>query len=719
MEYKTILLWILSIIISIFIIMLINEYSQIKERKKIYNDNIQQILKNVEIGTQKLTKYIDKEIKFLINNSEDKSYKAIQRELQLNLEQYSKDIMYKILLDIPQEYQNNTKLIELIQNKFNKISKRKIYIRYTISIKEEISNLKKRVKLAKKDNKYNISNKYAFIIGNSSYSNNKALKNPTNDAKAFAKLLKKLSFNIELGVDLDLISFKDRFEKFLSNINKEDSVIFFYAGHGVQYQGKNFLLPIGSINSIKKLSDFPTEAISLNYILTKLNEKSNLKFIILDACRTSPFSQFNIKRGLARGVKLDISSYDKIDDTYNRFLAGTLIAYSTSPEHSADDGDGEHSPYMTYLLKNIRLSNLTIENILKKTRADVVEKTTGFQTPWYESSINGDFYPAGTNSMEFMDILNLYALDKKDNNTIKWQNLLDKGSPIKWQTQGLHKEKYIYSKTGTIKIKNNGEYSHYIIKTKQEAVKWRIKLFGTKTQFDRIELSNNIFINIVQSNNGKLEVDKKYIKNEKILCNNDIFITDETTIKLIEIELPYKKPIKLLEKEYCRGIKLNCNYKYEIYLSNYYNKSLIKECQKNKKDAKELFLNENSNIYPKINKVSNQIFIIDNNIQNDYTQKNKSLKQDMPYSEAREIILNQGWQGKNKRWQDVSGQEISEIYYDNGWREIQDCATNAFAYCRFEFRNIKNQTLVVITAGECQKTAKVKCEKYLESWSIE
>ncbi len=94
------------------------------------------------------------------------------------------------------------------------------------------------------------------------------------------------------------------------------------------------------------------------------------------------------------------------------------------------------------------------------------------------------------------------------------------------------------------------------------------------------------------------------------------------------------------------------------------------------------------------------------------------LRQGMPYSQAREIILDAGWQGKNISPRDLTGGETTEIFFDNGWRELQDCAGTGMAYCRFEFRNIANQTLVVITIGECVKTSKVKCEKYLESWSL-
>jgi len=123
----------------------------------------------------------------------------------------------------------------------------------------------------------------------------------------------------------------------------------------------------------------------------------------------------------------------------------------------------------------------------------------------------------------------------------------------------------------------------------------------------------------------------------------------------------------------------------------------------------------------RICKTENEIFefVSGKHISN-ITKKSKKLKQGMPYSEAREIILNTGWQGKNSRWQDIpdSG-EIGIIYYDNGWQEVQDCSGTGMAYCKFEFINVKNQTLAITTSGECQKTAKVKCEKYLEYWGIE
>ena len=122
-------------------------------------------------------------------------------------------------------------------------------------------------------------------------------------------------------------------------------------------------------------------------------------------------------------------------------------------------------------------------------------------------------------------------------------------------------------------------------------------------------------------------------------------------------------------------------------------------------------------------KTENEIFeFIDSyRAETSYRRRNSnSLRQGMPYSKAREIILDNGWQGKNQRWQDIpEWGEVKEVYFDNGWREVQDCSGTGMAYCRFEFRNIKNQTLVVITEGECQRVGRVKCEKFISSWSIE
>ena len=342
---------------------------------------------------------------------------------------------------------------------------------------------------------YLMADKYALVIGNSSYKKD-TLKNPVNDAVAIAKKLNLLDFDVDLNINVDLNNMSKLISNFSKKVTKKDILIFFYAGHAVQYNGGNYLLPIG-ITSLKKSKELLTKAISLGFILESLSKKSKLKIVILDACRTSPFAQFHdIKGGLSRHVSLNIdNNLDSIDETFNKFLEGTLIAYSTSPDKTANDGDGKHSPYTKYLLQNLTKSNFTIEDILKNTRADVIEETSGFQTPWYESSMNGKFYPAGTDYIEFIDLLKIYAPDKNtDYNAGDWKSGASEFSPIKWKHQGLKWGKKGATRTGTVAIKNNGEFSHTILNEKDSPVKWNIKLSGSRAGFNVVSISNNVSI---------------------------------------------------------------------------------------------------------------------------------------------------------------------------------------------------------------------------------
>lgn len=113
-------------------------------------------------------------------------------------------------------------------------------------------------------------------------------------------------------------------------------------------------------------------------------------------------------------------------------------------------------------------------------------------------------------------------------------------------------------------------------------------------------------------------------------------------------------------------------------------------------------------------------FLFANNAKPTPSNERLDIKEGMPYSQARKIILKHNWRGKNQKAQNISEfGEVKTIYFDNGWHEIQDCAGTGTAPCRFEFSNSKNETLVVITQGECVKTNNVECEKYLSSWSVE
>lgn len=111
---------------------------------------------------------------------------------------------------------------------------------------------------------------------------------------------------------------------------------------------------------------------------------------------------------------------------------------------------------------------------------------------------------------------------------------------------------------------------------------------------------------------------------------------------------------------------------------------------------------------------------IPKNEENGSSDNRIEIKEGMPYSKAREIILTQKWKGKNQKSENISEfGEVKILYFKNDWQEIQDCAGTGLAPCRFEFTNAKSETLVIITQGECVKTKDVACEKYVSSWSIE
>jgi len=221
--------------------------------------------------------------------------------------------------------------------------------------------------------------KYALVIGNSAYQNMK-LKNPINDARGIGKALSSLGFNVILELDADKKNIDlsiDKFEKFLAK-NKGVGV-FFYAGHGVQTQGENYLIPINA--KINKERDLRYNAVNLGRVFDAMESANNeMNIVILDACRNNPFflSSRSSVRGLAK---------------VNRTPKGLLIAYSTSPGKVALDGDEmANSPYSEQLIKSIQVPNRHVLLAFQDIANKVQKMTGGEQVPWTSSSLTQDFY---------------------------------------------------------------------------------------------------------------------------------------------------------------------------------------------------------------------------------------------------------------------------------------------------------------------------------------
>jgi uncharacterized caspase-like protein len=217
----------------------------------------------------------------------------------------------------------------------------------------------------------------ALIIGNGSYEN-APLANPVNDASDMAAALKKMGFTVILKKNANIEVMEEAIEDFGNRLKKGGVGLFFYAGHGIQAYGANYLIPVGA--KIKKESDIKYRAVDAGRILDEMQNAGNgMNIVILDACRDNPFSRSF--RSAGRGLSI-ISAAPR----------GTFITYSTSPGSVAADGKGRNSPYTESLLKHISTPGLPIEHVFKKVRQDLGNKTKGQQIPWELSSLSGDFY---------------------------------------------------------------------------------------------------------------------------------------------------------------------------------------------------------------------------------------------------------------------------------------------------------------------------------------
>ncbi|GAC1593431.1 MAG: hypothetical protein NVS3B19_15610 [Ginsengibacter sp.] len=222
----------------------------------------------------------------------------------------------------------------------------------------------------------NLNNRTALIIGNSNYILNQ-LKNPTNDADTISAVLKNCGFRVTVKKDLSLKQLNRAINDYGDTLLKYPGVtLFYYSGHGIQYNAENYLLPIDA--NIQKPDDIEVEALRLNKVFQKMNViKKGLNIIILDACRNNPFTSITDRKGLS-----DI----------NTTPSNTLILYATSPNKVALDGKEKNSPFTKALKEKINGDTLDILQIAKKAGGEVAQETEEFQTPAFFGTLYNDFY---------------------------------------------------------------------------------------------------------------------------------------------------------------------------------------------------------------------------------------------------------------------------------------------------------------------------------------
>jgi Tfp pilus assembly protein PilF len=216
----------------------------------------------------------------------------------------------------------------------------------------------------------------ALVIGNGAYKS-APLKNPVKDAIDIGDALTNLGFTVILKTNVKQRTMEETIREFGKQLRSGGVGLFYFAGHGLQVKGRNYLLPINA--DIKSEADIKYEAVDAGRVLAQMEEAGNgLNIVILDACRDNPFARSyrSSERGLA---KMDAPE-------------GSILAYATAPGSVAADGTGRNGLYTSKLLKHIRTPGLPVEMFFKEVRRDVRNASGNKQMPWTESSLIGDFY---------------------------------------------------------------------------------------------------------------------------------------------------------------------------------------------------------------------------------------------------------------------------------------------------------------------------------------
>ncbi len=260
----------------------------------------------------------------------------------------------------------------------------------------------------------------AIVIGNENYLNSMPLYNPANDANAMEAVLQAAGFRVYKYIDLDRESMLSAFDNFGENLHNYDVGLVFYAGHGIQADGINYLIPVDA--RLTSIEDVRKECVEAQLILNNMetaNAETNI--IILDACRDNPFERSWNRSASVQGL------------AFMNAPEGSIIAYATSPGRAASDGLGKNGLYTSALLEFIQVPGLKIEEVFKEVRKKVRELSTGKQIPWENTSLEGDFYfhqagqmPVNGSTGEPAGLIPLQAFtDARDGQTYRWVRIGD------------------------------------------------------------------------------------------------------------------------------------------------------------------------------------------------------------------------------------------------------------------------------------------------------
>ncbi len=265
----------------------------------------------------------------------------------------------------------------------------------------------------------------ALLIGNSNYIHGGSLDNPVNDVRAMKKALEGLGFTVMKYENCSQKTMKRAMDKFGRKLKGRDVGLFFYAGHGIQVNGHNYLLPVDA--KLDSENDAEYDCVRADRVLAKMETAgSRINIVILDACRDNPFER-SWRRG-NKGTGLAFMSAP----------SGSLIAYSTAPGKTALDGRGRNSPYTSALLQHIGSPNITVLQMFQRVRSTVMDKSGNQQTPWESTSMRGDFYftAKGTGSNQRVEVASVPSNSRPSSSS----NITDRNGQYVAYASGIVKD---------------------------------------------------------------------------------------------------------------------------------------------------------------------------------------------------------------------------------------------------------------------------------------
>ena len=262
----------------------------------------------------------------------------------------------------------------------------------------------------------------ALVIGNSAYQNAAPLPNPINDGRAVADALRRLDFVVIEAVDQDKTGMQKLLRQYSAELQDADASLFFYAGHGLQVQGQNYLVPVDA--ALESEVDLPFEALAVDVVLDLMEQTTPLRLVFLDACRDNPLAR-RLSRAVGPSRSLGVGR--GLARMNNR--VGTLIAFATEPDKVALDGEGQHSPFTQALLEHIGTPGIEVRQMLSRVRATVIDNTNGEQLPLDTSALVEDFYFTATAPAEPAPAESAAAAPGASTEHLFWQSIQTSTDP--------------------------------------------------------------------------------------------------------------------------------------------------------------------------------------------------------------------------------------------------------------------------------------------------